>query len=402
MLEEYIKIIFINLKNRKLRSALTIIGIFIGIAAVVSLISISEGMNIAIKEQFEKMGADKIIIMPGGGEGMFFTFGLAPKPLTKEEVDKVASIQGVDIASGVLYRVAKVSFNNKVKNTYVIGISKETIDVVKTMQQYELEKGRDFSSNRFEAIVGHDFAYEIFDREIKLGDEIRIDKYNFKVVGILKKIGTRRDDMSVIISLENAEKIFNTRGEVSMIVAKVKEDVDVDKVANDIREKLRKFRNEKKGEESFQVQTSQQLLYRIQQVLGMFQILLIGIAAISLIVGGVGIMNTQYTSVLERTREIGIMKAIGASNMDIMIIFLIEAGAIGLLGGFIGCILGIGIAKIIEIYASSSGFAMLKAYISPVLIIFSLLFSFFVGAISGFAPALRAARMQPAEALRYE
>lgn len=402
MIEEYIKIVFINLKNRKLRSLLTIIGIFIGIAAVVSLISITEGMNIAIKEQFEKIGADKIIIMPGGGDGMFFTLGLASKPLTKEEINKVANIQGVEIASGLLYRVAKVSFNNRVRSVYVVGISEETIDFVKTMQQYELEKGKDFSYNRFEAIVGHDFAYEIFDREIKLGDKIRINGYNFKVVGILKKIGTRRDDMSVIISLDNAEKIFNTKDEVSMIVAKVRDDENVNTVANKIREKLRKFRNEKKGEESFQVQTSQQLLYRIQQILGMFQILLIGIAAISLIVGGIGIMNTQYTSVLERTREIGIMKAIGASNRDIMMMFLIEAGIIGLFGGIIGCAIGIGIAKIIEIYASSSGFAMLRASTTPILILFSILFSFFVGAISGFAPALKAARMQPAEALRYE
>lgn len=399
---EYIKIVFINLKNRKLRSALTIIGIFIGIAAVVSLISISEGMNIAIKEQFEKIGADKIIIMPGGEGTAFVSFGLAAKPLTEDDVNKVASVQGVDIASGVLYRIAKVSFNNKPKSVYVVGISQETIDVVKTMQQYELEKGRDFSDNRFEAIVGHDFAYDIFDREVKLGSNLMIEGHNFKVVGILRKVGTRRDDMSVIISLDNAEKIFKTGDEVSMIVAKVRDNVDIDRVASEIREKLRKFRNEKKGEESFQVQTSQQLLQRIQQVLGMFQIMLIGIAAISLIVGGVGIMNTQYTSVLERTREIGIMKAIGASNIDVMSIFLIEAGIIGLFGGAIGCIIGIGIAKIIEIYAGASGFAMLKAYTSPTLIIFSLLFSFFVGAASGFAPALRAAKMQPAEALRYE
>lgn len=402
MIEEYIRLVFINLKNRKLRSVLTIIGIFIGIAAVVSLISITEGVNFAVKEQFERIGADKIIIMPGSGEGLFFGIGFAPKPLTKEEVEKVSKVRGVDVASGVLYRTTKVYFNNKAKSVFVVGIDERTMEVVKTMQQYELEKGRDFISNRFEAIVGHDFAYEIFDKEVKIGSEIKIEGYNFKVVGILKKIGARNDDRSVIISLDNAEKIFNIKDEVSIIVAKIKENENLEKVANDIREKIRKFRNEKRGEESFQVQTSQQLLNRIQQILGMFQILLVGIAAISLIVGGVGIMNTQYTSVLERTREIGIMKAIGASNKDIMLIFLIEAGFIGLFGGIIGCIFGIVIAKIIEIYASASGFVVLKAYISAYLILFSILFSFFVGAISGFAPALRAAKLPPAEALRYE
>ncbi len=405
MLTDYIKLVITNLTHRRLRSMLTIIGIFIGIAAVVSLISLGQGMNVAIEEQFEKMGADKIIVMSGSGNQMgFFSTGFASKPLTEEDVDKIKKIRGVDMAAGILSNSAKLTFNGETKYIFVTGIPiDETKEIIETMQQFEIIKGRDLTSEtKAEAVIGYDLAHDFFDKNIRPGDEIEIEYKKFKVVGILDKIGNRMDDTSAVISIDRARELFDAEDEVSMILVEVKKGADVDKVAEEIKEKLRKVKGEKEGEESFSVETSRQLLERIQTVLGMFQIMLIGIAAISLLVGGVGIMNTQYTAALERTREIGIMKAIGASNRDIMLIFLIEAGLIGLSGGAIGCIIGVGLAKIVEIYAASVNLPMLKAYVNPVLIVGALLFSFFVGTIAGFAPARRAAKLQPAEALRYE
>lgn len=384
---------------------LTIIGIFIGIAAVVSLISLGQGMNVAVEQQFEKMGADKIIVLPGGSTQMgFFSSGFAAKPLTENDVDKIKKIRDVDMAAGILFKSARITFNDETKYTFVTGIPiDETKEIIETMQQFEIAKGRDLTSEtKAEAVVGYELAYEFFDKDIKPGDELEIEGKKFKVVGILEKIGSKMDDTAAVISIKRAKELFDVDNEVSMILVKVKKGADVDKVAKEIKEKLRKLREEKKGEESFRVETSRQLLERIQTVLGMFQIMLIGIAAISLLVGGVGIMNTQYTAVLERTREIGIMKAIGANNKDIMFIFLIEAGLIGLIGGVIGCIIGIGMAKIVEAYAARMGLSMLKAYVSPMLIVGALSFSFLVGAIAGFTPARRAAKLQPAEALRYE
>ncbi|MEK6820731.1 MAG: FtsX-like permease family protein, partial [Nanoarchaeota archaeon] len=165
----------------------------------------------------------------------------------------------------------------------------------------------------------------------------------------------------------------------------------------------RKERGEKEGQETFSVQTSSQLLESFNSIFAVVQAVFVGIAAISLIVGGIGIMNTMYTAVLERTKEIGTMKAVGAKNSDILLIFLFESGLLGLVGGAIGIGLGIGIGKAVEIIAQQQlGTPFLRASFSLTLILGALLFSFVVGSVSGVLPALQASRLKPADALRYE
>ena len=176
-----------------------------------------------------------------------------------------------------------------------------------------------------------------------------------------------------------------------------------DIVAEDIEEALRDERDERIGQETFSVQSFSQLLETFTDIFAVVQAVLIGIAAISLIVGGIGIMNTMYTSVLERTKEIGIMKAVGARNRDIFLIFLIESGLLGLVGGIIGILLGIGIGKGVEYLAASQlGTPFLQAIFGFPLILSALAFSFIIGAASGVLPAMQAARLKPADALRYE
>ncbi|MCS7109613.1 MAG: ABC transporter permease, partial [Candidatus Micrarchaeota archaeon] len=183
------------------------------------------------------------------------------------------------------------------------------------------------------------------------------------------------------------------------ILATVKETYPIDVVAERVKEALRKDRGLKEGEEDFTVQTPQQLYETYGAVISVIQIIVIGIAAISLIVGGIGIMNTMYTSVLERTREIGIMKAVGARNRDIMMIFLIESGILGLVGGILGIIAGIAISKGIETITIQTGYPFGAS--TPIwLIIGALAFSFIIGSISGLLPAIQAARTKPAESLR--
>jgi putative ABC transport system permease protein len=182
----------------------------------------------------------------------------------------------------------------------------------------------------------------------------------------------------------------------------VKKGFDPDKVAGDIKKYLRKSRGQKEGEEDFTVQTSEQLAESFSTVFTIVQVVLIGLASISLLVGGIGIMNTMFTSVLERTREIGVMKAIGARNSDIMKIFLIEAGLLCTIGGGIGIILGIGISKLIQYVAAQAGMGIIQAYFPWYLIVGALAFSFLVGTLSGIFPARRAAKLKPVDALRYE
>jgi putative ABC transport system permease protein len=187
-------------------------------------------------------------------------------------------------------------------------------------------------------------------------------------------------------------------------MARVKDNYIPGDVAENIKEKLRKHRNVKEGEEDFTVQTSQELLDSVGVILDAVQWFLIGIAAISLLVGGIGIMNTMYTSVLERTREIGVMKAIGARNGDITILFLIEAGVLGMAGGLIGCLLGVTLSKTVEILSAGAlaNSTLVKAYVSAELIAGALLLSFIVGCVSGVLPARQAANLKPVDALRYE
>ncbi|MEM4247591.1 MAG: ABC transporter permease, partial [Candidatus Woesearchaeota archaeon] len=176
-----------------------------------------------------------------------------------------------------------------------------------------------------------------------------------------------------------------------------------EEVADNIEKAIRRDRHQKEGREDFSVQSSTELIESFMKVLFIIQAVFVGIAAISLLVGGIGIMNTMYTAVLERTREIGVMKAIGARNKDILALFLIESGFLGAAGGIIGIIIGSGISKIVEVAVNAQyGANTILAVFPPYLLVGALLFSFGVGAVSGLLPARRASKLKPVDALRYE
>ncbi len=244
---------------------------------------------------------------------------------------------------------------------------------------------------------------DVFKKGVDVGDKIKINDQKFRVVGIYKPFGNPDDDSSVGIPLETARELFDEPDELFVIMARTKDGFNTADVAEDIKEKLRRDRGLKEGEEDFTVQTYEQLREGAGVVLDIVHLFLIGIASISLMVGGVGIMNTMYTSVLERTREIGVMKAIGARNSDIMMIFLIESGIMGMVGGAIGVVIGIALSKIVEYVAEQElGMVLLKANVSIELILGALTFSFLVGCISGILPARQASKLNPVDALRYE
>ena len=200
---------------------------------------------------------------------------------------------------------------------------------------------------------------------------------------------------------KDMDDLIGLDGNYGMIGVQIKQGFDLNEIVGLTENKLRKDRHQKIGEEDFEITTPQEFLDSVNNILIVVQILLIGIATISLIVGGIGIANTMYTSVLERNREIGIMKAIGAKNKEILTIFMIESGLLGLTGGLIGLILGIIIAKGVEYGAYASfGESILKATFSPALIIGALIFAFVLGAISGTLPAQQAAKLKPVDALR--
>jgi putative ABC transport system permease protein len=241
-----------------------------------------------------------------------------------------------------------------------------------------------------------------FDRGVSVGDRVELEGKKFEIVGVLGRIGNPEDDSSLIIPLEAAREIFNEPDSYAYVMAQVSQGQDPEVVAERVKKALRKYRGVEEGEEDFSIQTFAELMESFQSVFAIVQAVLIGIAAISLLVGGIGIMNTMFTSVLQRTNQIGVMKAIGARNSDIFKLFLIESGFLGLFGGAIGVVIGIFLSKIVEFAAAGAGLPILKAYFPWYLILGALAFSFFVGCVSGLTPAVRASKLKPVDALRYE
>ncbi|MGB9748501.1 MAG: ABC transporter permease [Candidatus Woesearchaeota archaeon] len=410
MINDYFLFVLKNLVSRKLRTVLTLIGIMIGITAIVSLVTLSQGMQNAIEEQFKIIGANRVIISPASSTGIRggFVSSLSTIKLTKRDVETIRKVQGVEYAFGRTLRIYNAIFKNEQKQSYILGLptDKETLSYIKKISNFEVEYGRQIEQGeRKVAVLGYDVAHTLFKREIKTGDEIKIENNYFKVVGIQKKLGSEAFDKIIRIPEEDIREISNdlAKDEVSTIIAFVSENFEPDEVAESIEKALRKSRDVKEGQEDFTVQTAKQIVDTFKNVLLIIQILLIGVASISLLVGGVGIMNTMYTSVLERTRDIGVMKAVGAKNSDIFIIFLLESGLLGLTGGAIGVIFGLLIGKSAEIAAQQLLNSRILVISCPYyFIIATLIFSFLIGAISGVTPALQASRLKPADTLRYE
>ena len=404
MLKDYFLLAFGNLKHRGLRSWLTILGIFIGIAAVVSLISLGQGLQGFINDQFEEVGADKILIQPR----IFAPPGSVTEEeliLNKNDLEAVRDVSGVEEAEGALTRTS-VAINGKEQEiVYVNGISERYIEIFGGADFISPLEGKQLKdSDKGKIVVGYNHIFgNIWNKELRVGSDLEIKGKEFEIIGVLKKQGNSGDDNSIWMEKEAFRALFDTGEDEGIIVAKTKKGFNPDVVAEDIKEALRDERNERIGQETFSVQSFSQLLETFTDIFAVVQAVLIGIAAISLIVGGIGIMNTMYTSVLERTKEIGIMKAVGARNRDIFLIFLIESGLLGLVGGIIGILLGIGIGKGVEYLATSQlGTPFLQAIFGPPLILGALAFSFIIGAASGVLPAMQAARLKPADALRYE
>ncbi len=405
-MKEYFLLAFNNLKRRKLRSWLTVLGIFIGIAAVVSLVSLGQGLQGYINEQFEMLGKDKIIIQPKGTFGPPGSGTSVSAKLTNDDEEVIKDVKGVGNVASFISKTAKIEYDEEVVFKFVSGIPQDVgKDLIEETQSLKIGRGRSLRKGEDNKIVVGSYYPErkVFSEEVGLRDELIVEGKEFRIVGIFEPIGNPADDSGIIMTLDAIEELYSTDGELSMIIAKAGEGEDINDLKEEIEKELRKFKDEEEDQETFQIQTAEQLLESFSSIFAVVQAVVIGIAAISLLVGGIGIMNTMYTSVLERTKEIGTMKAVGAKNSDVLLIFLFESGLLGLVGGVIGIGLGMGIAKGVEyIAATQLGTSFLKAYFGLSLIIGALLFSFIVGSLSGILPAIQASKLKPADALRYE
>ncbi len=385
---------------------LTIIGIFIGITAVVALIALGQGLQNVVVGQFQSLGSDKITIMGSSAFGSSpFVSATLPNPITTDDLKVVKRNPGVAEAAALLEVSALIEYKKESKATFLIGIPEDnTRALVEEGQNIDVSEGRTLlRTDRGAIVVGKYVSDGLFKRKVRVGETIAIEGADFKIVGILKTRGSNFDDNMIFMNGEEARNLVNKPKLASLILARVKTGQKPDVVAKSITEDLRKYRNEEKGSEDFVAQTTEQLAATFSAILGIVQAVIISIAAISLLVGGIGIMNTMYTSVVERTKEIGLMKAVGARNSDITILFLFESGLLGLLGGLVGVLLGFGLSKIAEAVAQQAlGSTQFTASVSLELVIGALAFGFLIGTISGVLPARQAASLKPAVALRYE
>ncbi|MBI2542193.1 ABC transporter permease [Candidatus Woesearchaeota archaeon] len=392
-----------NFRKRKLRSGLTILSILIGITAIFALLSFGIGIKQYVNQLAEESGGNKLFVQargvgaPGTDENFF---------LSKDDVDFMGKMKGVDELVGMYFKVAEIKYNDQKRFYFVSGMDTSKIDFIEETFSIKIIKGRQLKKGDDDkATLGYNYQFDdkIFRNAVNVGDKVELNGRRFEVIGFYEEVGNPQDDTNIYVTGEAFESLYpNSKDKFGFVMISSQKGVKPSELASRLEERLRKFKGQEGGKENFFVQTFEDALATFTTIINVINGMLVLIALVSLVVAFVNIMNTMYTAILERTKEIGVMKAIGARNNDILLIFVVEAGLIGLIGGILGVLLGYFISSIGGSIAAASGFALLKPAYPLALIIGCLVFSLLVGAAAGFLPARRASKLKPVDALRYE
>ncbi|WEL19973.1 ABC transporter permease [Candidatus Nanohalococcus occultus] len=401
MIGDLFGIAFRNISHRKRRSWLTVVGVFIGIAAVVGLVSLGQGLQNSVESEFEQIGSDKLFINPAGSATSY-----SGRKLNEDDLAAVDSSKTVETATGLIFATTTGEYNDRQEFVTVLGVPGdiEKQKLVKESWALEIDSGRDIeSTDSANIVLGSSVAQRHFGSEIGLRENIEVNGKDFRVVGTYKPSGDPSIDQSVTLPFNAAAELIDREdGQYDWILVRIQDGTTPEEAKVDVERALRRERGLEEGEENFSVSTQEDLISSFNSILSIVRGVVIGIASISLLVGAVNIMNTMYTSVTQRTREIGVMKAIGASERQIMTLFLMEAGILGAIGGTIGVAVGVALSTIASYAATEIAQLPINPYLGAELLLGAALFSFIIGMVSGVLPARRAAKMPPAEALRYE
>ncbi|MFW5872035.1 MAG: ABC transporter permease [bacterium] len=388
-----------NLWIRKSRSFLTILSIFLGIATIFIFVSFGLGLYSYVEEIAEGGYADKFIVE---GRGMGAP-GTSEVVLDESDLDTVEGTLGVFEASGSYFSAAKIQQDKTIKYVYAVGYNPKT-DLMMESFNIGIEKGRKLDrDDNNKVVLGYNYMFDnkIFPGKLDLNENIEIDGEKFRIIGFMESIGNPSDDANIYMTEDTFKKTFPDVDSYAMIVGRA--DIDeMDQTINRVEKTLRKDRGEEEGKETFTVASFSEQIEAIQSVLNIIVGFIILIALISVVVSAVNTANTMVTSVLERIREIGIIKSIGAKNIEIFNIFLFESSFLGLVAGIIGVILGWIVSSILGIVLDNLGWGFLSPQFSIELFVGCVLFATIVGAISGVAHAYNAAKRKPVDALRDE
>lgn len=403
MYKESFLMAWASLIANKMRSILTMLGIIIGVAAVIALVSIGNGVKQDIQSSISSLGSNLLMVMPGAPR----TPGVRPsqgsmKSLKVSDYQAISKLDGVKAASPYTANSYVTIYQSKNWTTTVSGVSSNFQDV----NNWTMAEGRFISSKNVEnrervAVVGQTVVKNLFAGEDPVGKEIRVKNIPFRVIGVLnsKGNGTMGNDQDDVIFIPYTTAMERVEGVdyLRMVYVVASDDNGIDRLQSDIENLLRVRHSIKDTNlDDFNIQNMKSIMETMEQTTGTLTLFLGAVAAISLVVGGIGIMNIMLVSVTERTREIGIRKALGATYFVIVTQFLIEAVVISLMGGLIGIALGIGASKLIGLASGMS------TVISVPTIVLSFAFSMAIGLVFGIYPARKAAKLNPIDALHYE
>jgi len=417
-----------SILHRKLRAWLTLLGIIVGVAAVVSIISIGEGAQASVNARLSGFGADIITISPGfnraggffgfargGGEGGRATTtstATSNPELTKRDVVIIQGNPNVKFINQTVSGREKLVFLSEQTNASVQGVNPVTW---KNFSNVELASGRYLnSSDTTGVVIGDRIATKTFKQPITLGRIITIADKPFVVVGILQAAGSGfgggNGDSSVFMPYESAWTVTDVNKDTfSSIQAKVADASLAEETTTELTQTLQLSRKVTDKTQDFSVTSSQAIQAQVSSVTDTLTLFLGAIAAVSLLVGAIGVANSMFTSVLEKTREIGILKALGATNFEVLRLFIIESALFGLVGGIIGAVIGTIISMLLSVVGigiglpgTGGGSNGIQTVVPLSLFVIAILLSTVIGIIAGITPARAAANLKPIEALRYE
>ncbi len=389
---------------RKRRSFLTILSVFIGIAAITTLISFGQGISAFVEQISQEMGRDKLMVQAKG-------FGFGPPSLDsnvrmdESDLEAVRKVKGVSEATGMYAVSGEVEFNHQKKYAYLMGVDyKEYRQLLEEMFALDIVEGNPLrGTEKAKVILGYNYQLKdkIFKQPVQVRDKILLNGKAFTVAGFYEEVGNPQDDSNIFITKEAMEATFTPKNYIYLLIRAAPGVIPTDLV-DKVTDKLRDHRHQDPGEEDFFVQTFEQVIATFSSILNIITGVVILIAFISVFVAAVNIMNTMYTATLERTKEIGVFKAIGSKNSYILFLFVLESGLLSLVGGILGVITGYFLATTAGNFIAQAGFGVFSPLFTWQLVVGSLVFAFLIGALSGLLPAYQASKLKPVDALRYE
>ncbi len=399
--KEGVKYSLKNLKKNKGRSFLTIFSILVGIATIFIFVSFGSGLYNYIDDLSSSSSADKVLIMPKSAGGII---DLANTIVLNElDIDVIDRIPGVYEVTGLYYDAVEIKQNKELKYIFMISYDPKRDMILDSFNVKAIEGRTLKSGDTGKALLGYNYLIpdKIFSKSFRLNDNIEVNGENLRIIGFLEEIGNPQDDSQIYVTNDQFLEMNPDENSYMQLFARV-EIENIDRVVEDIEKNLRRSRDVEKGKEDFTVQSFNDLIESFSSALNIVIGFVILIALISVLVSTINTANTMITSVLERYKEIGILKAVGARNREIFDIFLFESSFLGFIAGVLGCALGWGISSIGGAILKNLGWSFLQPYFSVYLFIGLILFAVVTGAISGTLPALRAARINPVDALRKE